>query len=225
MLCDTQAPDNNPTPPLLATTTTCEKISCTGKTATTFTGCTRGRDYSVGVSHLQNAVVLVYLWDLNKTTTLRRAFNANNRCATNARRICVNSTANFTDSGFVRINNGTENNREDVFYNGKWTSGDPGANPCGDGIPGPAVCTACLGTLPISGLGNNACIRLAYSDTNNDNNGTYNNDSSNGVNQPNTTTIYQSEISVLATSTGVVPGGILTGNIKRVVQGRIMPLQ
>ena len=34
MLCDTQAPDNNPTPPLLATTTTCEKISCTGKTAT-----------------------------------------------------------------------------------------------------------------------------------------------------------------------------------------------
>ncbi|MDP3260079.1 MAG: hypothetical protein Q8M34_05785 [Thermodesulfovibrionales bacterium] len=228
MICDTQAPDNNPTPPLLATTTTCEKISCTGKTATTFTGCTRGRDYSVGAAHLANAVVLTYSWiDLGpgSNPTLNRNLNANNRCQNNNNRICVTSTANFATSGFVRINNGTENNREDVFYNGKWTLGDAGANPCGDGIPGPAVCTACLGTVPIPGLGTDACIRRAYSDANDDNDGNYNNDSSNGVAQANGTTIYQSEISVLATSTGVVPGAILTGNIKRVVQGKIMPLQ
>jgi len=207
MLCDTSA-TGNPIPPLLAATTTCEKISCTGKTATTFTGCTRGRDYSIGAAHLAGAVVLGYSWNTAITTTLNRNLGVNDRCTTNNTRICVASTANFADSGFIRIVNATENNIEDIFYVGRDTGG--------------AICGICPGVC----LGTTSCTRLAYSDTGDDNNGIYNNDSSNGDSQQNNgTTVYQSDISVLATSTGVVPGAILSGYIKRVVQGKIMPLQ
>ena len=207
MMCDTQAPDSNPTPPLLAATTTCEKISFTGKTATTFTTGSRGRDSSAPVTHLANTVVLGYSWDPAITTTLNRNFRWNSRCTSNNTRICVASTANFADSGFIRINNADENRREDIFYDGVDASG--------------AACGVCPGAC----LGTTSCVRRAYSDPGNDNNGIYNNDSSNGFWQARGTPVYQSEISVLATSTGVVPGAILTGNIQRVVQGRIMPLQ
>jgi hypothetical protein len=209
MICDTSA-TGNPTPPLLATTTTCEKISCTGKTSTTFTTCTRGRDYSVGAAHLAGAVVLTYSWNTGIGTTLNRALARNRRCTSNNTRICVTSTANFTNTnkGFIRIVNAAEGSREDIFYDGVDTTGG-------------AICGVCPGVC----LGTNSCTRLAYSDTGNDNDGNYNDDSLNGIAQGNGTQVYLSEISGLATSTGVVPGAILTGNIKRVVQGKIMPLQ
>jgi hypothetical protein len=37
--------------------------------------------------------------------------------------------------------------------------------------------------------------------------------------------VYQVEISVLATSTGIVPGGPFAGNVQRKVQAAIMPLE
>lgn len=210
MLCDNNYSDNPiapPNPNLFAATANCEKISFTGKTATTFTGGVRGRASSTPDTHQQDAVVLGYSWDTAKTTTIAtRALNRDNVCTTAATTICVASTANFASSGFIRINNATENNIEDVFYDGIGS----GAVQCGAG------CAACLGyTNPFPPAGN--CIRRAYDDDNL-NRGIVTN---NAVG----TIIYQSEISVLATSTGVVPGAILTGNIKRVVQGKIMPLQ
>lgn len=219
MLCDNNGADNptaTPNPNLDAATANCEKISFTGKTATTFIGGTRGRDSSTADTHQLGAVVLGYSWDPAKTTTIStRDFTTGNRCTSIATTLCVASTANFATSGFVRIDDNNQNNREDVFYNGIGI----GAAQCGAG------CAACLGyTNPFPAAGN--CIRRAYDDNNNTT-GTINHDSSDAggaygvVGAP----IYQSEISVLATSTGVVPGAILTGNIQRVVQGKIMPLQ
>lgn len=208
MLCDTQAPDSNPIPPISATASTCEKISCTSK----FSDCARGKDGTVAVAHLQNAVVMMYSWATwTPQPTLAQALPAGAKCTGASPKICVSSTAGFATSGFIRINNATITDIEDVFYDGKWMTGDPGVNPCGGG------CTACLGT--------NGCTRLAYGDFFNDNDGDYKDDSLKGKAQPSGTAIYQSEFSVLVTSTGVIPGAILTGNIKRVVQGSILSLK
>ena len=139
---------------------------------------------------------MMYSWDTAKTTTLAPALVPGSKCRGASPKICVSSTANFATSGFIRINNATENNIEDVFYDGIGSD----AAACGGG------CTACLGT--------NGCARRVF-----DGNG-------NGtVNHISGTQIWQSEFSVLITSTGVVPGSILTGNIRRVVQGNILSLR
>ncbi|MCE5195241.1 MAG: hypothetical protein LLF28_07345 [Nitrospiraceae bacterium] len=194
MLCDTTT---NPTPDINAGSSNCEKISFTTKsTATTFTGGTRGRDSSAAIAHLANTVVLMYSWNTSITTTTARNLRTAHQCLTAATTICVNSTANFAASGFIRINEATGNNIEDVFYKGIGSN----TTVCGAG------CTACLGT--------NGCIRLAYDD-----NGT-----SNGIDHNGTRTIYQSTISVLTTSKGTV-ANIFSGNVIRSVQSAIMPLQ
>ncbi|HBG93482.1 MAG: hypothetical protein A2X54_05725 [Nitrospirae bacterium GWF2_44_13] len=170
----------------------CEKISCTSK----FSSCTRGRDSTDAAAHPSNSVVMMYSWDTGKTTTLAQALVPGAKCTGASPKICVTDTSPFADSGFIRIYNATENNIEDVFYDGIGS----GTGTCGGG------CTACLGT--------NGCTRRAF-----DGNG-------NGtVNHISGTAIYQSEFSVLTTSTGIVPGSILTGNIKRVVQGSILSLK
>ena len=221
MLCDNDGNDNptaTPNPNLAAATANCEKITSASaaKTTTTFTSNARGLDSSTADTHQQGAVVLSYSWDPAKTARIStRDFARNHYCTAPNRTICVTSTAPFANSGFVRIVNTTLNNIEDVFYTGIGA----GAAQCGAG------CNACLGyTNPFPAGGN--CIRRAYDDNNNTT-GTVIHDSSDagGTYGNQGAPIYQSEISVLATSTGVVPGAILTGNIKRVVQGKIMPLQ
>jgi len=180
----------------------CEKISCPTKTTTSFAGtCIRGRHSTDAAAHPLNSVVMMYSWDEAKTTTIAtRAFGKGDKCKGASPKICVASTANFANSGFIRIYNATENNIEDVFYDGKGSS----EAQCG------GVCTACLGY----NTANNECKRRAFD-------GGGNGTVSHGVG----TAIYQSEFSVLTTSTGRVTGAILTGDIKRVVQGNILSLK
>ncbi len=196
MLCGVTG---NPTPDVTGFNT-CEKISFTGKTATTFTTGTRGRDSSVAAAHPATSVVMMYSWDTTKTTTIAtRALGRADNCSTPVKTICVASTSNFANDGFVRINDGTEDNIEDVFYAGIGS----GVGACG------GACTACLGT--------NGCTRRAY-----DGNGTGNRKGT--VNHGVGTTIWQSEITVIPTSTGVIPGAVLTDNVQRVVQDTVKPL-
>lgn len=196
MLCGVTG---NPTPDLTASNT-CEKISCTTISATPaqFTVCTRGRDSSSAVAHPATSVVLMYSWKTTNptsTTIATRALARNDKCATNITTICVASTTNFADAGLIKINNATENNREDVFYSG--IGSDTAA--CG------GTCTACLGT--------NGCTRRAYD-------GNKKGTISHAIGA----TVWQSEITALPTSTGVISGAVLTGNIQRVVQGTVRPL-
>ena len=188
MLCGVPGDPLYPTPDLTASNT-CEKISFTGKTATTFTTGTRGRDSTVAAAHPATSVVLMYSWDTTKTTTIARALGRADNCSTPAKTVCVASTANFANIGFIRINDGTEDNIEDVFYSGIGTD----TTACG------GTCTACLGT--------NGCTRRAY---NGNKKGT--------INHPLGTTIWQSEITVIPTSTGVISGA------QRVVQDTVKPL-
>jgi len=182
----------------LTASSTCEKISFTGKTATIFTTGTRGRDSSAAVAHPGNAtpslasVVLMYSWKTvspSPTIIATRALGRNDKCTTAATTICVASTTDFADAGFIRINDGTEDNIEDVFYSGIGS----GAVTCGAG------CGACLGT--------NGCTRRAYDGNKK---GT--------VNHTIGTTVWQSEITALPQSTGVISGA------QRVVQGAVNPL-
>lgn len=194
MLCGVTG---NPTPDLTAADT-CEKISCTTATATPaqFTTCTRGRDSSSAVAHPATSVVLMYSWmtaNPTPTTIATRALARNDKCTNAATTICVASTAGFADPGFIRINDGTEDNIEDVFYSGIGA----GAGACGAG------CAACLGT--------NGCTRRAYDGNKK---GTINH--AIGAN------VWQSEITALPTSTGVITGAVLT-SIQRVVQGTVRP--
>ncbi|MBI3754034.1 MAG: hypothetical protein HY266_08350 [Deltaproteobacteria bacterium] len=186
MLCGVTG---NPTPDLTSSNT-CEKISFTSKTATTFTTGTRGRDSTVAAAHPATSVVLMYSWDTTKTTTIAtRDLARADKCTTAATTICVASTANFADAGFIRINDGTEDNIEDVFYSGIGSS----TGACG------GTCTACLGT--------NGCTRRAYDG---DKKGT--------IKHLAGTTIWQSEITVIPESTGVISGA------QRVVQDTVKPL-
>jgi predicted RNA binding protein YcfA (HicA-like mRNA interferase family) len=190
----------------LTASNTCEKISCTTISATPaqFTVCTRGRDSSSAVAHPGNAtpssasVVLMYSWKTaNPSSTLiaTRALARNHKCTTPATTICVASTTDFADAGFIRINDGTPDNIEDVFYSGKGND----TTACG------GTCTACLGT--------SGCTRRAYD-------GNKKGTISHAIN----TIVYQSEITALPTSTGVISGLVLTGSIQRVVQGTVRPL-
>lgn len=185
--------------PTVRMTSDCEKINFTTKGSSSFSTTApsnRGKDSTDAAAHPSNSVVMMYSWDTAKTTTLAQALVPGAKCTGASPKICVSSTSGFATSGFIRIYNATENNIEDVFYDGKGS----GTGTCGGG------CTACLGT--------NGCTRRAF-----DGNG-------NGtVNHISGTAIYQSEFSVLTTSTGIVPGSILTGNIKRVVQGSILSLK
>jgi hypothetical protein len=201
-----------PAAPDLNSVFDCEKISFTAKaSATTFTTGTRGRDSSslptaAETGHPVGSVVLMYAWDEAKTTTVTaRTFSTGHLCSSAATTICVASTANFASSGFVRFNYSTsanENNIEDVFYSGIGS----GTGTCGAG------CTACLGANFASG---SACVRRAY-----DGNGT-----TGTTNHASGTVIYQSEISVLPISTGVVSGNPFSGDIKRSLQISVLPLR
>lgn len=217
MLCDNDGADNptaTPNPKLNGTTANCEKISFTGITATTFTGGTRGRDSSTADTHQQNAVVFSYFWNPAITTRIStRDFAAGNLCNSAATTLCVTSTANFESSGFVRIDDGAEGNREDVFYNGIGI----GPAQCGAGCP------ACLGyTNPFSG---NNCIRRAYDDNNNSTGFAHDSSDGGGAYGNLGAPIYQSEISMLPLSTGIIPGNPLTGNIQRRIQISVLPLK
>lgn len=189
----------------ISMSTDCEKISCTSK----FSSCTRGKDSTDAAAHPGSlltpssaSVVMMYSWDTAKTTTITtRTFGKGDKCTNASSTICVLSTDPFADSGFVRIsysNPSDENKIEDVFYDGK-------GNTCGTG------CSACLGTNYASGA---ACKRRAFDG-----------DAKGTVNHISGTTIYQSEFSVLAKSTGEVPGAIILSNIKRVLQTNVLPLK
>jgi hypothetical protein len=198
MLCGVTG---NPTPDLTASNT-CEKISFTGKTATTFTTGTRGRDSSSAVAHPATSVVLMYSWDTTKTTTIAtRALARKDKCTTPDTTICVADTSPFADSGFIRINNSyaDENNIEDVFYSGTGS--------------GAAACDATCTGGTVGCLGTSGCTRRAYDGNKK---GT--------VSHASGTNVYQSEITALPTSTGVISGLVLTGSIQRVVQGTVRPL-
>ncbi len=161
----------------LNTSSTLEKISCTGKTDTSFSTCTRGRDSSNNSAHPQNAAVLSYTWDTSVSATLRK--NVKPKDTT----IDVDSTAGFLEKGFIRIVETNETLIEDVFYTGKTATSFTG------------------------------CVRKAF------------NGGGNGFNHNQGRTVYQSYISVLVTVEGVMQTTLLAGNINRVVQGTIMPLQ
>lgn len=172
----------------------CEKISSENKTFSSFTTLTRGRDSTDAAAHPSTAVVMMYTWDDTKTTTLSDKFQTSAKCKGASKKICVSNNSSFATSGFIRIYNATENNTEDVFYDGKGND----ASVCGG-------CAQCLGT--------NGCSRRAF-------------DGGIGtVEHASGATIYQSEFSALATSKGVISGAILSGNIQRVIQGNILPLQ
>ena len=195
MLCDTAVPA-----PDLTASSTCEKISFTTKTPSAteilFTSGTRERDSSTAASHLQNAVILMYSWDAANQKTLARNVQPSDNCTTPNKRICLNNTTGLASSGFIRITDITPTDIEDVFYNGIGTT----VAECG------GTCTACLGTV--------SCVRKAF----NGNGNGYNH------NNPATDLVYQSEISALTTSTGVIPN-ILSNNVTRRVQGALMPLK
>jgi hypothetical protein len=175
MLCDTAT---NPIPNL-NTYSNCEKISFTGITATTFTGGVRGRDSSTAATHLQNTVLLMYSWKI--ANPLPTTLNGAHTAATTT--ITVNSTAGFAPPpAFIRINNATENNREDVLYKG------------------------------ITATTFTGCIRGAY-------------DGGIGIAKSNGATVWQSEITVLPLSTGIIPGNPLTGDIQRKIQLSVAPLK
>lgn len=174
----------NPTPDLTVSST-CEKISFTGKTATSFTGGTRGKHNSNASAHLANAVVLTYSWNTSITTTT--TLNGNMSASTD--KICVNdSTAGFTIPGFVQIADATPNNIEDAFCRNTGTT----TAVCGPSCTGPTICFY-------------NCTRNAY------------NGNGNGPSHSGGTTVYQSEIGVLTTSTGVITN-IIASNVQRVVQ-------
>ena len=202
LICETGTPPPRTT---VRMSSDCEKINFTTKGSSSFATTApsnRGKDSTDAAAHPGSStpssasVVMMYSWDTNKAAQINtRTFGKGDKCTNASSTICVTSTTPFADSGFVRITKGTENNIEDVFYDGKGTTGA-----CGTG------CSACLGT--------GGCKRKAF-----DGNvkGTVNHSS--GI------YIYQSEFSVITTSTGVIPGAILTGNIKRVVQGNILSLK
>ena len=203
LICETGTPPPRTT---VRMSSDCEKINFTTKGSSSFATTApsnRGKDSTDAAAHPGSStpssasVVMMYSWDATKTTTIAtRTFGKGDKCTGASSTICVNDTSPFAESGFIRINNATENNIEDVFYDGIGSD----AAACGGG------CTACLGT--------NGCARRVF-----DGNG-------NGtVNHISGTQIWQSEFSVLITSTGVVPGSILTGNIRRVVQGNILSLR
>jgi type II secretory pathway pseudopilin PulG len=185
--------------PTIKMSSDCEKISFTTKGSSSFSTGTRGKDSTDAAAHPSNSVVMMYSWDTAKTAKINtRTFGKGDKCTNASSTICVSDRSPFADSGFIRIHYplaADENKIEDVFYDGKGTTGS-----CGTG------CSACLGT--------NGCKRRAF-----DGNG------KGTVNHISGTTIYQSEFSVLTTSTGVVSGAILTGNIKRGVQGNILSLK
>lgn len=194
MMCDTVG---NARPNVTASST-CEKIIFAGTSTTpvSFTGGTRGRDSSTAVSHLQNAVVLMYSWDASNQKTLGRNLQPSDNCTTPNKTICLNNTTGLPSLGFIRITDSTPTDIEDVFYNGIGTT----VAECG------GTCTACLGV--------NGCTRKAFNG--NGNGYTHNN--------PATDLVYQSEISVLTTSTGTI-SNVLAGSITRKVQAALMPLQ
>lgn len=174
MLCDA---GGNATPNITASYNACEKMSFPGITPASFNGGVRGADGTTAVTHLQNAVVLMYTWD----TTVATALNSN--ATATSLFICVGSTAGFVSPGLIRIND--PGKIEDVLYTGT----NNGAANCG-GCAG-----ACF----------TGCVRRAYTGV--------------GSNHTGTPAIYQSEVSVLATATGIL------GNSVRRVQGGFMRLQ
>ena len=200
-------------------TSDCEKMSFTSKDSTSFTGdvlaTTRGRDSTVAATHPTSTVVMMYTWN-TPSTTLARDFPKGAKCKNAPSRICLADTAGFATSGFIRINNATEDNIEDIFYYGKCDLGScPGSDRttvCGSTCTGTAT-TGCLG-YDSSDLTASACTRSAYDGGGN---GT--------VNHVSGIQIWQSEFSVLVKSTGEVPGAILLTNIKRVLQTNVLPLK
>jgi type II secretory pathway pseudopilin PulG len=179
--------------PTVRMSSDCEKISC----ATKFATCARGKDSTDEAEHISASVVMMYSWDIAKTTTIARDLAKGAKCSNAASRICITANPGFANSGFVRINNATQNNIEDVFYDGIGTTVPECAASCTTNL--------CLGT--------NGCTRRAFDGGGN---GT--------TPHPATTTIYQSDFSVITTSTGVITGGILT-SYKRVLQSNILMLR
>ncbi len=108
----------------------------------------------------------------------------------NTSKICVNSTAGFTIPGFIQIadTNPNENQTEDIFCSGTGTT----TAACGASCTVPTACFT-------------GCVRKAF-----DGDG-------NGIAHSDTTPLYQSEIGVITSSTGIISNP-LAGNVQRVVQ-------
>ncbi len=138
MLCDS---GGNATPNITSASNSCEKLSFTGTTPTSFTGGTRGADGTAAAAHLQNAVVLMYTWD----TTINATLNKN--ASPVQVFICVNSTARFAGSGIIRINDAGA--IEDVLYTGTNSGAACGSGGC----PGDCF-TGCV-RKAFTGVGSN----------------------------------------------------------------------
>ena len=193
--------------PTITMSSDCEKFSCNSD----FSSCTRGRDSTVAATHPTDTVVMMYAWKTSPTTTLARDFAKGSKCKNAPSRICLADTAGFASSGFIRISNATENNIEDVFYDGVCRSDGTGctvdvSTTCGSTCTGATA--GCLGTT--------SCTRSAF-----DGNG--NGTTTHALN----TQILQSEFSVIVTSEGKTPGAILgpLSSIKRVLQTNVLPLK
>lgn len=216
----TTAPDGNYWTLLCSTasgairmTSDCEKMSFTTKGSSSFSSGTRGRDSTDAATHPVDAVVMMYSWDTAKNTTLARDLAKGAKCKNAASRICVANTAGFATTGFIRVHydNGNNNNNEDIFYDGVCSSTGAGCTvdlitDCGSTCAGATA--GCLGTV--------SCTRKVYD---------YDGTSNGTVNHLATTAIYQSEFSVLTTSTGRTPGAIILTDIKRVLQTNVLPLR
>lgn len=113
----------------------------------------------------------------------------------NTSKICVNSTAGFTIPGFIQIadTNPNENQTEDIFCSGTGTT----TAACGASCTVPTACFT-------------GCLRKAF-----DGDG-------NGIAHSDTTPLYQSEIGVITSSTGIISNP-LAGNVQRVVQATFGP--
>jgi len=206
--------------PTIRMSSDCEKLNFDTKGPSSFSvtalPSNRGKDSTDAAAHPSNTVVMMYSWDTAKTTTIAaRDFAKGAKCKNAPSRICVADTAGFASSGFIRINNASENYIEDVFYYGKCDLGScPGSNRatvCGSTCTGATA--GCLG-YDSSDLTASACTRRAFDGGGN---GTATHASG--------TDIYQSEFSVITTSEGRTPGAIILTAIKRVLQTNVLPLK
>ncbi len=131
---------------------------------------------------------VVLTYSWNTSITTTTTLNGNMSASTD--KICVNdSTTGFTIPGFLQIADTTPNNVEDVFCRNTGTT--------------TGVCGASCSSSPLRCFYN--CSRDAY------------NGNGNGPSHSDTTPVYQSEIGVLTTSTGVI-SNVLTSSVRRTVQ-------
>jgi hypothetical protein len=150
------------------------------------------RDQDATAAAAHNANAVVLSYAWDTAVTTLLDGNFNKNETINP--ICVDSVTGFDASGFIRlVDSISSTDTEDVFYTGLGL----GSATCGGG------CAACF-----TGYQRNAYNGGAPWPGNN--------------HQQARTRVYQLDIGVITTATGVVAGNPLTGDIQRKVQGLLM---